>query len=441
MLMKLNLLAARILCALLAAFISLSASAYDFEVDGIYYNITSTTDKTVAVTYKNNGNAGNYNDADTYSGTVTVPSIIAYNGTSYSVTGINYNAFDGCTALIEVILPSTITSIGSSAFYECKNLKAVNIPEGIQTIGYLAFGCCSSLEQIVLPETVTSIAFSAFNGCSKLTKANIPEGVTKIEDSTFRNCSSLQSITIPSIVKAIGTYVFQFCNALEDVNIVGDNLETIGEDAFRSCKFATFRIPSSVTTIGEGAITECRNLTEVNIPDGVTAIEPWTFSNCSSLKYIVLSDNIESIGEYAFSSCSSMETATVGSGVKSIDAAAFYGTKSLKLMTVSAIEPPTACEIIDNQLFSGTFLTWHYENTDLRVPAESIEKYRTAPVWENFFKDRNPLTVIEGVEAAEGAESEVVARYDLSGRPVADDYRGMTIVRRADGSAAKEILR
>ena len=110
-------------------------------------------------------------------------------------------------------------------------------------------------------------------------------------------------------------------------------------------------------------------------------------------------------------------------------------------MTVSAIEPPTACEIIDNQLFSGTFLTWHYENTDLRVPAESIEKYRTAPVWENFFKDRNPLTGIENIEAAEGAESEVVARYDLSGRPVADDYRGMTIVRRADGSTAKEILR
>lgn len=75
------------------------------------------------------------------------------------------------------------------------------------------------------------------------------------------------------------------------------------------------------------------------------------------------------------------------------------------------------------------------------MPAESIEKYRTAPVWENFFKDRNPLTAIEGVEAAEGAESEVVARYDLSGRPVADDYRGMTIVRRADGSTAKEILR
>ena len=136
-----------------------------------------------------------------------------------------------------------------------------------------------------------------------------------------------------------------------------------------------------------------------------------------------------------------METATVGSGVKSIGAAAFYGTNSLKLMTVSAIEPPTAVEIPGGQIYGGTFETWNYKNTDLRVPAESIEKYRTAPVWENFFKDRWPLTAIEGIEAAEGAESEVVERYDLSGRPVADDYRGITVVRRTDGSVAKEIRR
>ena len=186
--MKLNLLAARILCALLTAFTALSASAYFFEVDGMYYSIASYTAKTVAVTYKNNGNAGNYNDADTYSGTVTIPSTVAYNGTSYSVTGIGSNAFNGCTALIEVILPSTITSIGSSAFYECKNLKAVNIPEGIQSIEYYTFRGCSSLEQIILPETVKSIGYYAFSRCSKLTKVNIPEGVTKIEDSTFRNC-------------------------------------------------------------------------------------------------------------------------------------------------------------------------------------------------------------------------------------------------------------
>ena len=117
------------------------------------------------------------------------------------------------------------------------------------------------------------------------------------------------------------------------------------------------------------------------------------------------------------------------------------GCDELELITVNAIEPPTAVEIPEGQTQDGTFVSWHYENTDLRVPAESIEKYKNAPVWENFFKDRNPLTAIEGVEAADGAESEVVARYDLSGRPVADDYRGMTIVRRADGSTAKEIRR
>ena len=131
----------------------------------------------------------------------------------------------------------------------------------------------------------------------------------------------------------------------------------------------------------------------------------------------------------------------IGIGIKNIEGEVFNGCHNLELITINAIEPPTAVEIPEGQTYGGTFDTRHYENTDLRVPYESIEKYRTAPVWENFFKDRNPLTAIEGVEAAEGAESEVVARYDLSGRPVADDYRGMTIVRRADGSTAKEILR
>ena len=107
------------------------------------------------------------------------------------------------------------------------------------------------------------------------------------------------------------------------------------------------------------------------------------------------------------------------------------------------MEPPTAQSLntFGGSTPSAAFDDWHYENTDLRVPYESIEKYRTAPVWENFFKDRNPLTGIEDVEATEGAESEVVARYDLSGRPVADDYRGITVVRRTDGSVAKEIRR
>ena len=171
------------------------------------------------------------------------------------------------------------------------------------------------------------------------------------------------------------------------------------------------------------------------------AIGEQAFLGCSTLTEIKIPDNVATIGCSAFQRCTNLKTVEIGSGIKTIEYNTFASCLQLESIKVDAVVPPVAQSVTSIGSMQAAFDDWHYENTDLRVPAESIEKYRTAPVWENFFKDRNPLTAIEGVEAAEGAESEVVARYDLSGRPVADDYRGMTIVRRADGSTAKEILR
>ena len=335
--MKLNLLAARILCALLAAFTALSASAYDFEQDGIYYNITSTTDKTVAVT--------SGPSSFQYTGKITIPSEVNHNGITYKVTSIEY-AFQN-SSIEEVSIPDNVTEI-ICAFSGSHSLKSVELPKNLKTL------------------------IGAFMDCTSLISITIPEGIEKITGLCFTGCSSLQTIIIPESVTFIETSSIDWCNSLPEI-----------------------RIPDKVETIGEGALAYCPNLKKVEI----------------------------------------------GIGIKTIEGEVFRSCHNLELITINAIEPPTAVEIPAGQTYGGTFDTWHYENTDLRVPAESIEKYRTAPVWENFFKDRNPLTAIEGVEAAEGAESEVVARYDLSGRPVADDYRGMTIVCRADGSTAKEILR
>lgn len=357
--MKLNLLAARILCALLTAFTALSASAatsshdYDFEQDGIFYKVLSSSDNTVCVTYNAiPGYDENYfptwNDANSYKGDITISSPIIHNGTSYIVTEIDASAFYGCTNLTSVKIQIPIKKIGDFTFSRCYNLASVNIPSTVTSIGRAAFESCGSLRQI-----------------------QIPDGITTIEDYTFNGCQSLSAINLP------------------------ENVTTIGKLAFSWCDF-----------------------TEVLIPDKVKSIGDRAFESCQYLKSIEIGKGITSIGKEAFSYCTDLE-----------------------LITINAIEPPTAVEIPNGEEMGGTFDSSHYEETDLRVPAESIEKYRTAPVWENFFKDRNPLTGIENVEAAEGAESEVVARYDLSGRPVADDYRGMTIVRRADGSTAKEILR
>ena len=98
------------LCLLLT---SVYSKAHDFEVDGIYYNITSSTDKTVAVTYRGDSYSSY---SDEYSGSVTIPATVTYSGTTYSVTEIGGYAFGGCTGLTSVNIPNSVTSIGGCAF-------------------------------------------------------------------------------------------------------------------------------------------------------------------------------------------------------------------------------------------------------------------------------------------------------------------------------------
>ena len=114
--------------AVMGLLCSMSVTAHDFEVDGIYYNITSQADKTVAVTYQG-GWAGSY------SGEVKIPESVTYNGNSYSVTSIGYEAFYRCKSLTSVEIPNSVTSIGSSAFEDCKSLTSVEIGNSVTSIG------------------------------------------------------------------------------------------------------------------------------------------------------------------------------------------------------------------------------------------------------------------------------------------------------------------
>ena len=128
------------------------ANAFDFEEGGICYNITSETDLTVEVTCK-------YNN---YEGDVSIPSAVAYNGQTYSVTSIGYNAFSYSKNLTSVTIPDGVTSIGSSAFYGCTGLTSITIPESVTSIGSEAFYSCSSLTSVTIPANVTRIMDDAF---------------------------------------------------------------------------------------------------------------------------------------------------------------------------------------------------------------------------------------------------------------------------------------
>ena len=141
---------------------SMSVSAEDFEVDGIYYNITSQADKTVAVTYRGDDY---YDYSNEYSGEVKIPESVTYSGNTYSVTSIGENAFHGCWNLTSVELPNSVTSIGEHAFERCSSLTSVEIPNSVTSIGSEAFFYCDNLTSVEIPNSVTSIGSSAFYQC------------------------------------------------------------------------------------------------------------------------------------------------------------------------------------------------------------------------------------------------------------------------------------
>ncbi len=197
-----------------------------------------------------------------------------------------------CDTLISgsITIPSTlggypVTSIGDSAFWICRSLTEIVIPNGVTNIGGSAFNSCSSLTDITIPNSVTSIDGAAFMGCSSLKKVVIPNGVTSIRGNSFKECGSLKEIVIPNSVTNIGSYAFGCCYSLTEI-----------------------MIPDSVTSIANYVFYKCSSLTEICIPEGVTVIDQGAFHSCSGLTEIDLPNSVTNIYDNAFNGCVNLET-------------------------------------------------------------------------------------------------------------------------------------
>ena len=202
----------RFLTLALTLLSAVGAWAYDFKVDGICYNFSYDSSNEVYVTYEQYPES--WSDIPAYtslSGDIAIPASVSYEGQNYSVT-----------------------SIGSSAFYNCDALTSVTIPNSVIMIGEYAFAGCSDLTSVTIPNNVTIIKNSTFGGCYSLTSVSIPNNVTAIEHAAFYNCSSLISVTIGNNVKNIGANAFNECSNLTSI-IIDNKVQNINSNTFSYC--------------------------------------------------------------------------------------------------------------------------------------------------------------------------------------------------------------
>ena len=435
----------------------LTASAYDFEYNGMYFNIISTADLTCAITYKDD----NYN---TYAGNVTIPSEVEYKGRTLTVTRIQdafrdcinltsvtipnsvpvISGFSNCTSLTSVNIPNSAIDIFSYAFEGCTSLTAVNIPNSVTIISNYAFSGCSSLASVNIPNSVTEIYSSAFADCSNLTAVNIPNSVTKIWDSTFYHCTSLTTVNIPNSVSNIDSYAFAGCSSLTSVNIP-NSVIWIGAGAFYNCS----QLSQVIFEKGEKELflqlrggyqemfSEDEILTDITIGRNIRILRNnnvWEdFRDKLNLEYITnltFLDDIDIKDFFEYNDYSStLVNLTIGNNVKNYP---YSLEKYSNLQTITLKDPvPQRCP---------KFVTKQYTDMIIYVPKGSLSAYQNAYGWKNFWDIREGE--YSGIEdTAVTPEKTEVGRYDLQGRKVGEDYRGMVIVRFSDGSVKKTIVR
>lgn len=204
-----------------------------FKKGQLYYQITSVSPHRVSVIPQRLASPY-WDNREKPIGKITVPDIITYFGSTFSVTDIGKSAFNGCLELTEVKLPNSINRIGKSAFSDCIALEYIDIPISVRVIEDWAFNECVALNRIKLPNTILKIGIRSFGNCRNLSQVIIPSSVIEIGDYAFGFCMNLSSITLPASIQSIGEGAFNGCSALSNLEskITDPSKVVLGDGVF-----------------------------------------------------------------------------------------------------------------------------------------------------------------------------------------------------------------
>ncbi len=332
---------------------SFAASAKTIVHNGVVYTV-SKSNVTIA---KSNTTTG------VYTGEIEIPETFEEGGITYTVVGIDMNAFKNST-VTKVTLPKTCVKIGANAFNGCTELT--NYP---------------------IPEEVTSFGNGAFNGCSKITEAFIPAGVTgALISNQFAKCSSLKKLTFRSSTETLkltngmwGGDSTQWYPPIEEI-VIGRNLSYDGYksnqnplrgyktltkvtfdgeataiygEMFASCQvLSTVDIKDSkITSIGAQAFKSCPALTSIVLPAAVAEVSSSVFADCSALANVQLG-NVTTIADYAFSNCKALKSLSLPETLNTIQSNAFINSGLEGVVTL-----PSALTSVGTSAYAGTNIT------------------------------------------------------------------------------------
>jgi len=422
-----------------------NAAAYDFESGGLYYNILDAEAKTVEVT--------SGGDGVTYSAAVVVPRSVSFGGITYMVKGIGENAFDNhyeihslsiadgietiayravasCANLSELLLPSTLKSIGVSAF-NYTHIKNPVLPEGLESIGNNAFSSCYNLTKVTLPSTLTSLGNNIFGGSRLSAVVSHIQEPSAIGNDVFNTGNDNHlTLYVPSGTKSAyeskaGWNIFNKIYEGEplEVNVNGinyryfdDSNEAIVIDGDYS-DMESVTIPGSVPIygtnyfvkeVGPAAFYYYNNIKTIVIEEGVELINYAAFDQCTSITSIQFPSTLKTIGNSAFTSCNGGPDILLPEGLENIGNSAFAYSNSRKIVLPSSLKSigAGAFRHINNSASVTSYIQepfaieknvfayedyWQdgvevisYPQATLYVPEGTSEKYKALEGWNVF---------------------------------------------------------
>lgn len=298
------------------------------------------------------------------------------------------NLFLGCTSIIDVQIPETVTEIGQKAFKDASSVEnvtfAVNTEtgkvKGVEKIGISAFDGCSSLQELVLPETVTEVLQGAFANEGALVKADMSRtaSLKKWDKESFKGDTALAEVILPTAggITAIPDGAFAGCTTLTGENLkIPKNIVTITANAFKESGLKKLYIPNQVTMIGASAFEACKNLEDVHISNNISIISQSTFKNCEKLKKIEIPVKVEKIGTNAFYGSGLKDVyifgdPEIGGGITNT----YAGMKNQLSVFEKEVVDETA-SAVSQHIFNADFTIHGAENTKLKTAF--FDTYRT----------------------------------------------------------------